>query len=51
MDAALRKGVRGLPGGSSLAQLLRQRRRGQNASDLPPLTEDQILTWADAHRA
>ncbi len=28
----------------------RQRRGRKNASDLPPLTEDQILTWADAHR-
>ena len=32
VDAALRKGVRGLPGGSSLAQLLRQRRRTGSGS-------------------
>jgi hypothetical protein len=48
---ALRKGLRGLPGGSSLVRLLREQRgarhwiRGERA----PLTIPQILAWADAH--
>ena len=41
---------RGLPGGSSLAQLLAERRGVRNEKRLPRLTEAQILGWADAHR-
>jgi hypothetical protein len=49
VDAALRTGTRGLDGSSSLAQLLAQKRGARNIQDLPPLTEAQILAWADAH--
>jgi hypothetical protein len=49
VDAALRRGMRGLPGGSSLAQLLARERGARNVHDLPPLTESIILHWADRH--
>jgi len=49
INQALNKGLRGLPGGSSLAQLLAEERGSRNRSTLPPLTTDQILAWADAH--
>jgi hypothetical protein len=49
VDRALRLGRLGLPGGSSLANLLRDRRDARYASFMPPLNEDQILTWADEH--
>ena len=48
IDAALRDGRRGLPGGSSLPLLLAERRAVRNIHALPPLTEDVILGWADA---
>src|SRR5262249_20324039 len=47
IDNALRDGYRGLPGGSSLAQLLAQRRRARNIKGLVRLTHRQILIWAD----
>lgn len=46
---ALSMGLRGLPGGSSLARLLTERRGLRNRLDLPKLTVKQILQWADAH--
>lgn len=49
VDRALRFGMRGLPAGSSLARLLAERRQVRNRSRLPRLTEEQVLTWADAH--
>ena len=49
VDSALRYGQRGLPGGSSLAKLLDERRHVRNIRDLPRLTIRQILAWADAH--
>lgn len=49
VDTALHRGLRGLPGGSSLACLLAERRGVRNSADPPPLTEEQILAWADAH--
>jgi superfamily II DNA or RNA helicase len=49
IDAALSQGRRGLPGGSSLAQLLAERRGVRNLGALPDLTISQILRWADAH--
>src|SRR5260370_41001369 len=49
VDTALRKGKRNLPGGSSLAQLLAERRGVRNLLDLPALAEAQILAWAGAH--
>jgi hypothetical protein len=46
VQSALSKGMRGLEGGSSLAQLLAEHRglRG-------PLTPERILAWPDAHPA
>ncbi len=49
VDRALRVGVRGLKGGTSLARLLEGRRKVRNIQNLPRLTERQILAWADAH--
>lgn len=51
VDTALRLGLRGLPGGSSLAQLLEERRQVRNPTRPPPLTTAKVLAWADAHRA
>jgi hypothetical protein len=49
VDEALRQGRRGLPGGSSLAQLLAQRRRVRNHMRLPRLTPEHIARWALDH--
>jgi hypothetical protein len=49
VDSALRIGLRGLPGGSSLARLLAEQRGVRNPSSLPRLTIKQVLDWADAH--
>jgi hypothetical protein len=49
VDKALRKGHRGLPGGSSLARLLARHRAVRNSSGLPRLTITLILTWIDAY--
>jgi hypothetical protein len=49
LNAVLRLGLRGLPGGSSLAQLLAECRGVRNPSAPRPLTQEQILAWADAH--
>lgn len=51
LDTSLRRGMRGLRGGSSLAKLLAKHRGVRNRMDLPPLSIEQILAWADAHRA
>src|SRR5262245_52008026 len=48
VDTALRSGIRGLPGGSSLPQVLAEHRGVRNPADLPPLSVDQVLAWADA---
>ncbi len=50
LNAALHTGLRGLPGGNSLARLLAAERGARNHLALPPLTCEQILAWADAHR-
>lgn len=50
IDSALRAGLRGLPGGSSLARLLAERRGVRNPAAVPPLRVETILAWADAHR-
>lgn len=50
VDYALRQGLRGLPGSSSLAQLIRQHEADVLERTRPRLTEEQILAWADAHR-
>jgi hypothetical protein len=46
VSSALKKGSRGLPGGSSLEQLLVEQR-----GLWPELTIERILAWADAHHA
>jgi hypothetical protein len=46
VDTALNQGRRGLPGGSTLSQLLAQRRGVR-----PALSVERILAWADAHHA
>jgi hypothetical protein len=51
VDAALWNGLRGLPGRSSLARLLHARRGVAVGNTRPPLTERQILAWADAFHA
>ncbi len=51
ISAALDRGLRGLPGGSSLAKLLAEHRGKPNKQDLPPLNIEQILAWADMHVA
>jgi hypothetical protein len=51
VNAALDKGLRGLPGGSSLARLLVEKRGKRSVGHAPPLTIPQILGWADAHHA
>ncbi|MBY0523623.1 MAG: hypothetical protein K2R98_09490 [Gemmataceae bacterium] len=51
VDNALRVGLRGLPGGSSLARLLAEQRGVRNIHALAPLTVEQILAWADAFHA
>jgi hypothetical protein len=49
IDNSLRSGGRGLPRGGSLARLLAKRRGVRNRSDLPPLSEQQIVRWAKEH--
>ena len=51
IDTALRYGLRGLTGGSSLARLLAQRRGVRNLRELPPFTIRQILAWSDGYRS
>jgi hypothetical protein len=46
---ALRTGLRGLPGKSSLPRLLAERRGVRNLANLPRFTERQILAWVDAY--
>jgi pyrroloquinoline quinone (PQQ) biosynthesis protein C len=49
INARLEQGGRGLLGGLSLAQLLSKHRGVPNQSDLPPITEEQILQWVHAY--
>ena len=51
IDVAMRKCLRGLPGGSSLAKLLTEQRSVRNHMATPLLTIKQILAWADAHKS
>jgi hypothetical protein len=54
LTQALREGLRGLPGGDSLAGLLARERGAQPASGRyhrESLTEEDILSWAEHHRA
>jgi hypothetical protein len=50
VDRLLRRGGRGLPGGSSVPRLLAAARGVRNTSSLPELTEGQIVGWARAHQ-
>jgi hypothetical protein len=50
VNTGLVKGYRGLPGGSSLARLLSERRGRPRRSAGRPLTVAQILGWAERHR-
>ena len=47
INVALRVGVRGLAGGTSLARLLARKRARKTHLDATMLTVDQILIWAD----
>jgi hypothetical protein len=51
VNAALVQGDRGLPGGSSLAQLLSKTVGYRNRKALPALSIKQILQWADEYKA
>jgi hypothetical protein len=48
VENALRQGLRGLPSGSSLVQLLVERRGIRNPNRPPRLSIRQILVWVDA---
>lgn len=50
VQSALHNGKRGLPGGSTLPKLLARQQGLRNRKQLPPLTEQEILRWADLHR-
>lgn len=49
IQAALHGGARGLKKGGSLARVLESAVGVRNYKDLPTLTVDQILAWADLH--
>lgn len=51
VNSALRAGIRGLPGGSSLARLLHAERGVDNHLTLAPLMISKILEWADRYYA
>lgn len=51
LEAALRVGVRGLPGGDTLASVLHRCRGVQRGWQRPRLSIEQILAWADAYHA
>ena len=50
LNAALKKGNRGLPGGSTLAEVLTEHRGVRHLGNLSTLTTEQILAWADKHK-
>jgi hypothetical protein len=49
LDQALRIGLRGLPGNTTLAKLLAKEREVRNVVSLPALNVTQILTWAASY--
>jgi hypothetical protein len=51
IEAALLYGYCGLPGGSSIARLLAEKRGRRNPMAPPDLTIPQILAWADGYHA
>lgn len=46
---ALKRGHRGLSGGTTLPQLLAEHCEMRHNGNAPPLSEEQILRWADGH--
>lgn len=50
VDMALSKGLRGMPGGSSLAKFLMIKRGVRNKMALPRLKLAQVLDWVDEHK-
>src|SRR5437667_5399004 len=46
---ALQRGIRGLPGGTTLPRLLQEQRGHRHSGNLAPYTLEQILNWADSH--
>ncbi len=51
INTCLQNGCRGLPGGISLARLLKKHRGVRVGQGPPKLSEKEILVWADAHFA
>jgi hypothetical protein len=51
VDVGLKAGRRGLPGGSSLARLLAERRGARNRTSICQLSVNGILQWVDRHKA
>lgn len=51
IDSALRTGARGLPGGSSLTELLVQHCGVRDSKHLPTLSIAQVMNWARAFHA
>jgi hypothetical protein len=51
VNAALMVGMRGLPGGDSLAKLLAREFGKRNLADVPPLTLARIRKWLRQHHA
>jgi hypothetical protein len=49
IDQALRRGLRGLPSGTSLSKLLYERIGPRGGKGKPPLTLEHILAWMQAH--
>ncbi len=50
VNQAMKKGLRGLPGGDSLARLLARTSGVRNHMGLPRLSESRIVAWAREHR-
>ena len=51
VNGTLVHGGRGMPEGSTLAKFLQEYRDVRNRTELPPLTLDAILAWADHHKS
>jgi hypothetical protein len=51
VNQALLKGLRGLPGGDTLARLLARQRGKRHLHARPRLAEEQIVAWARQHHA
>jgi len=51
IDTALRRGLRGLPGGDSLPGLLKRQGKHRKVYTRPKLSIGEVLAWADDHYA